>query len=163
MIAPQSKSVGRAALLNAGVDHVIHGRVSLPEFVAQVRAIARRRHATTSVAQAARRRSGSAVEFDPVSRWARSFGRQVRLTEHEAMLLRALMDEPGRTFSHEHLLLKVWGSTAVATSALSTSIHRLRTKLEPDPSKPTVIVTIRGAGYRLGLARPGGGTDRRGG
>jgi DNA-binding response OmpR family regulator len=159
VIAPQSTSTGRAALLNAGFDHVIHGHVSVPEVVAQVSAICRRLQSTASVAPDGRHRSGSAVEFDPVSRWARSCGRRVRLTEHEARLLLALMDEPGRTISHEQLLLKVWGSTALATSALSTSIRRLRTKLEPDPSRPTVIVTVRGAGYRLSRTPPAAAAD----
>tara|TARA_B100001123_G_C14984431_1_gene896996 strand:+ start:33 stop:728 length:696 start_codon:yes stop_codon:yes gene_type:complete len=75
--------------------------------------------------------------------------RKVRLTEKEAAILTYLYRTRGRIAKRETLLDEVWGYNAtVTTHTLETHVYRLRQKIEPDPSKVTILVTDSG-GYRL--------------
>lgn len=74
----------------------------------------------------------------------------VRLTPKEFQILRALIQQAGRVLSRQGLLNLVWGEGyALAEHALDVHIHALRHKIESDPSKPTVVHTIQGIGYKL--------------
>lgn len=78
-------------------------------------------------------------------------GKQVRLTDKEAGILRFLARQPNRQASRDDLLSAVWGyNAAVSTHTLETHIYRLRQKVEPDPSNPSVLTTNSG-GYALAL------------
>ena len=57
---------------------------------------------------------------------------------------------PGRIFSREMLLAEVWGFDDLPDSkVVDMHVHRLRLKLEPDPSRPQYVTTVRGRGYRV--------------
>ncbi len=74
------------------------------------------------------------------------------LTATEARLLRVLVQAEGRIVSRDELLRRVWGYRAtVKTRALDIALVRLRAKVEPDPSNPSLLLTVRGVGYRAGL------------
>ena len=74
--------------------------------------------------------------------------RKIRLTEKESAILKFLYRASGRPVGRQVLLNEVWGyNAAVTTHTLETHIYRLRQKIEPDPTKPAVIRTIRGGGY----------------
>jgi DNA-binding response OmpR family regulator len=77
-------------------------------------------------------------------------GTEVHLTKTEFRLLVELAQNPGRVFSREALLDKVWGYGYFGDGRLvDVHVRRLRTKVEADPANPRHVVTVRGLGYRL--------------
>ena len=83
-------------------------------------------------------------------------GEVVRLTDTEALLLAWLVTRAGSVVSRGDLLVHVWGySPTMQTRVVDVTMARLRTKIEADPAKPEILVTVRGKGYRLdGLELP---------
>jgi DNA-binding response OmpR family regulator len=77
-------------------------------------------------------------------------GREIRLTAKEAAILRHLRRQEGETVSRDSLLDAVWGyASGVATHTVETHIYRLRRKIEADPARPALLLTVPG-GYALG-------------
>lgn len=77
-------------------------------------------------------------------------GRLIDLTLKEFQILHRLMEAPDRVYSRQELLNRVWGvGFALEEHTLDVHVYSLRQKLEPNPSKPTYIQTIRGVGYKL--------------
>ena len=77
-------------------------------------------------------------------------GEQVQLPLKEFELLELLLQNAGRVVTRETLIDRVWGTDYVGdTKTLDVHIKRLRQKLEPDPSHPRLIVTVRGLGYKF--------------
>jgi DNA-binding response OmpR family regulator len=77
-------------------------------------------------------------------------GSELHLTKTEFRLLCELAQNPGRVFSRESLLDKVWGYDYFGDGRLvDVHVRRLRTKVEADPANPRHVVTVRGLGYRL--------------
>ena len=75
---------------------------------------------------------------------------EVHLTKTEFRLLVELGSNPGRVFSREVLLKRVWDYGYFGDGRLvDVHIRRLRTKIEPDPANPRYVVTVRGLGYKL--------------
>ncbi|KUL43380.1 hypothetical protein ADL22_13350 [Streptomyces sp. NRRL F-4489] len=81
-------------------------------------------------------------------------GREVTLERGEFELLVFLMRHPGRVFSREQLLRRVWGRDFGDLAAVAVRVNRLRAKLAVDPSAPPVLTEVWGSGYRFD---PGGG------
>jgi two-component system response regulator MtrA len=80
-------------------------------------------------------------------------GQVIALTRLEFDLLVALAKEPGRVFTREALLSEVWGyRPATDTRLVNVHIQRLRSKIEVNPEDPKVILTVRGVGYKAGVA-----------
>ena len=78
-------------------------------------------------------------------------GTEVKLSPTEYGLLSALAQHAGQVMDHRTLLRTVWGPTyGDERNYLRTFIQRLRSKLEDDPSKPKIIVTVGARGYRFG-------------
>ena len=77
-------------------------------------------------------------------------GVPLELTPKEFRILRVLLQHAGRVLSRQELLNRVWGEDyALEEHALDVHIHALRRKIESDPSRPTVLLTVRGMGYKL--------------
>ena len=77
-------------------------------------------------------------------------GDQIHLTKTEFRLLVELANNPGKVFSREDLLEKVWGHGVFGDGRLvDVHVRRLRTKVEADPANPRHVVTVRGLGYKL--------------
>jgi two-component system alkaline phosphatase synthesis response regulator PhoP len=79
-------------------------------------------------------------------------GRDVELTTKEFELLAFLAQRAGETFSRDALLHEVWQSSSTwqNPTTVTEHIHRLRGRIEPDPSRPRLICTVRGSGYCFG-------------
>lgn len=76
----------------------------------------------------------------------------VPLTEQEALLLQVLAEAGGDTVGKEVLYRRVWGYRGVPRGrALDFAVRRLRTKLEHDPTRPSLLLTVRGTGFRLSI------------
>jgi len=75
---------------------------------------------------------------------------ELPLTRTEFQLLATMAAHPGRIFSREMLLTEVWGYDDLPDSkVVDMHVHRLRLKLEPDPTRPQYVMTVRGRGYRV--------------
>jgi DNA-binding response OmpR family regulator len=76
-------------------------------------------------------------------------GREVALTSTETKLLYVLLRSAGRVVATDFLLRRLWPSDEVFEDTLRVHVHRLRAKIEPEPSRPRYVVTERGTGYRF--------------
>jgi two-component system KDP operon response regulator KdpE len=77
-------------------------------------------------------------------------GTAVVLTPTEYDLLRVLVQHAGKVLTHRQLLRQVWGmGYELETHLLQVNVSNLRRKIEPDPSRPSYIITEIGVGYRL--------------
>lgn len=117
------------------------------ELIAHIRAMSRRHrseHQPTSIL-----RAGPLV-MDP-ARYEITVGEAVKaVTNKEFEVLRQLLLAAGHVLSRQDLLDRVWGEDyALEEHALDVHIHSLRRKIEPDPSKPRLILTVRGVGYKV--------------
>ena len=90
------------------------------------------------------------LEIVPDEGVVRRAGEPVHLTRTEFRLLCELASSPGRVFSREVLLERVWGYDYFGDGRLvDVHIRRLRTKVEDDPAHPEHVLTVRGLGYKL--------------
>ncbi len=79
-------------------------------------------------------------------------GKQISLTRLEFDLLVALAKEPNRVFTRDALLSEVWGYRhSTDTRLVNVHVQRLRSKIEHDPERPEIVVTVRGVGYKAGV------------
>jgi two-component system KDP operon response regulator KdpE len=139
----------KIALLNAGADDYVCKPFSLGEFVARVQAQLRR-------ARFGQVEPSSVIELDgltidvPARRVHRA-GADVRLTPTEWSILVALALQNGRPVTHQRIFDAVWGrSFGNPQQYLRVYVTHLRRKIELDPSRPAIIVTEPGVGYRFG-------------
>jgi len=93
----------------------------------------------------------SPVEIDVQAHQVRREGKAIALTPLEFDLLVALARKPRQVFTREVLLEQVWGYRHAAdTRLVNVHVQRLRAKVERDPEKPEVVLTVRGVGYKAG-------------
>ena len=88
--------------------------------------------------------------MDVPAQQARIDGTPVHLTPIEFKLLYTLMVNAGKAMPKNELFVDVWGYEFIGgTNLVEVTVRRLREKVEPDPSNPTYILTVRGMGYRF--------------
>ena len=160
MLTAKSTELDRVLGLELGADDYLTKPFSMAELLARVKALLRRaellRQAHQHQAQGAGRaalRNGD-LEIQPARREVTVRGRSVELTALEFDLLLHFAQHPGHVFSRTQLLDAVWGySHEGYEHTVTTHINRLRAKLEADPMRPQLILTVRGAGYKMRDAR----------
>jgi two-component system, OmpR family, response regulator len=136
--------------LELGADDYITKPFSIREFRSRVRALLRRAGASRRDTPAAEPLLAGNVALDPDRRTATVDGKALELTYVEFELLRTLVAQPGKVFSRRALLQAIWGDSSYREPrTIDVHVRHLREKLEADPSEPEVILTVRGAGYRL--------------
>src|ERR671939_886008 len=134
--------------LDEGADDYVTKPFSAPELLARMRRAVRRASIDTLPSQPIIR--AGEVEIDLARRLVTRAGREVHLTPTEYELLRVLARQAGRVITHGHLLRSVMGrGYEDATGTLRVHVASLRKKLEADPSRPRIIKTEPGIGYRL--------------
>jgi two-component system KDP operon response regulator KdpE len=95
------------------------------------------------------------LEVDLTARLVKVDGREVRLTATEYALLRLLVQHAGKVMTHQQILREVWGPDYMdQTQYLRVYMAHLREKLEAEPSKPSLLLTEPGVGYRLVQTEP---------
>ena len=91
------------------------------------------------------------LAIDLVAHQVTRGGKVIPLTRLEFDLLVALAKEPGRVFTRDALLSEVWGyHHSTDTRLVNVHVQRLRAKVEHDPERPELVVTVRGVGYKAG-------------
>jgi len=135
--------------LDRGADDYVSKPFGMAELMARLRAALR--HAFHAQGEQAVFVSGD-LAIDLVRRQVTRGGHEVRLSPKEFDLLRHLVMHAGKVLTHRHLLREVWGPAhSDEVQYLRVFIRGLRHKLEPDPTRPTHILTELGVGYRLQL------------
>ncbi len=133
--------------LQLGADDYLTKPFQLPELLARVEAMLRRRR--TDQRAAAVLTFGD-VELDATARRVTARGVEVALSAREFDLLHLLARSPGRVFSRAAILDRVWGWGFEGTArTVDNFLLALRQKLEADPANPRHLRTVRGVGYRL--------------
>jgi DNA-binding response OmpR family regulator len=150
MLTARSEEIDKVLGLELGADDYITKPFSLREFRSRVKAVLRR---------AALARTDPADEapievldlrIDPVKRTVEVRGRAVQITYVEFEILSALARNPGRVFTRDMLLTRVWGDSAYRDPrTIDVHIRHLREKLELDAKDPEYLFTVRGVGYRF--------------
>ncbi|HYU76196.1 MAG TPA: response regulator transcription factor [Ktedonobacteraceae bacterium] len=139
----------KIAALDKGADDYLTKPFGVGELLARVRAVLRRSHWTeTPISLGTRRFGHLEIDFEQQQVWKE--GELVKLSPTEFSLLQELALHPGKLFTHEALLRRVWGTEYRSEAEyLRVYIGRLRRKLEADPAKPVHILTEPGVGYYM--------------
>jgi two-component system response regulator ResD len=148
MLTALAEPEDRIAGLEVGADDYVTKPFSPRELVLRVDSVLRRVSAPAPPAVRPVLTAG-AITVDTAARRATREGRELSLTVRELDLLTFLMGHPGQAFTREELMREVWGWTFGDQSTVTVHVRRLREKVEPDPTKPTLIQTVWGIGYRL--------------
>ena len=136
--------------LGLGADDYLNKPFSPRTLLARIKALLRRAGMENNSPLAAGRISLDLEEYTV----SIGGGVPIRLTKLELRLLQMLLANAGRVLPRETLIDRVWGTDYVGdTKTLDVHVKRLRAKVEPDPSSPTRIVTIRGLGYKYDVPR----------
>ena len=148
MLTARTEEHDRIEGLERGADDYVPKPFSPRELVSRVKAVLRRTQPfQPSVAEPIH--AGSIV-LHPDTRLVQVDAKDCELTVKEFDLLWFLMRHPRQVFSREQLLEQVWGFTDyIDLSTVTVHIHRLREKIEQDPSKPKRLMTVWGVGYKL--------------
>jgi two-component system, OmpR family, response regulator RegX3 len=149
MVSAKDDEVDKVVGLELGADDYVTKPYSPRELVARIRAVLRR--GTEPDAAPAALEAGP-VRMDVERHVVTVNGDQQRLPLKEFELLEMFLRNAGRVLTRGQLIDRVWGSDYVGdTKTLDVHVKRLRAKLEPNPSEPTYLVTVRGLGYKLDL------------
>ena len=159
MLTAKSTELDRVLGLELGADDYLTKPFSLAELLARVKALLRRadllRAAQLSAHEQVQRLRNGELEILPVKRQVKRRGEALEFTALEFDLLLHFASHPGHVFSRSQLLNAVWGYTHDGYEhTVTTHINRLRAKLEADPLRPEMILTVRGAGYKMREAPP---------
>ena len=150
MLTARDTSLDKVTGLELGADAYLTKPFEPGELLAQVRALFRLIGQRETTADEER-----PLTIGPLMLWEAQHrvtvsGQAMELTPKEFDLLRLFMRRPGTVFGRETLLREVWGYDYLGDSrTVDVHIQRLRSKIEPDSSKPTLLLTVRGFGYRL--------------
>lgn len=155
MLTARSDEIDKIVGLSVGADDYMTKPFSPRELLVRVKAILRRSRGQHSRAPAAPLPTRPVLRFldvliDPDTREVWRNEASIDLTPREFDLLYALAEQPGRVFSRDQLLERVWGHDfAGIDRVVDVHIGTLRRKLEDDPNSPSLIQTVRGTGYKF--------------
>ena len=149
VLSARSDERSKVEALDLGADDYIGKPFGIAELMARIRAALRHRYQSQGETPAF---VSGELTVDLVRRQVTRAGHEVRLSPKEFELLRHLVAHAGKVLTHRHLLREVWGPAhAEEVQYLRVFIRGLRQKIEPDPTRPSHILTELGVGYRLQL------------
>ena len=153
MLTARGEEIDRIVGLELGADDYVTKPFSTREFMVRIRNMLKRSRRASDA------ESGSAsddnlvagdLEVDLASHVVRLGGAVVDMKPREFDLLALLVKNAGRAFSRDQILQQLWGHDYYGdTRTVDVHVRWLREKIEPDPSSPQRLVTIRGVGYRF--------------
>lgn len=146
IVSVREQEADKIAALDAGADDYLTKPFGAGELMARIR-VALRRSAQTENEPVF---TSGKLSVDLTLRTVTIDGRPVTLTPTEYDLLKMLIKHAGKVLTHRHLLRSVWGNSYESDiHILQVNISNLRRKIEPDPARPSHIITEPGVGYRL--------------
>lgn len=157
MLTARTEELDKILGLTVGADDYLTKPFSPRELVARIKALLRRPRQVAGLHQPgaavpeatfAPQRWG-ALAIDEAQHEVTLQGHSVELTAREFALLLALAQHPGRVFTREQLLERVWGDAYYDDHVVDVHMGNLRKKLEADPAHPEYLETVRGVGYRF--------------
>ncbi len=149
MLTAKDSDVDKVLGLEMGADDYVTKPFNMRELTARVKAVLRRGAKDREAREEAILRSGD-IELDRERHEVRVGGRVVEMPLMEYRLLELFLRHPGKALPREYLIGQVWeGDYYGQSKTLEVHIRRLREKVEPDPSRPSRIITVRGVGYRF--------------
>ena len=147
MVTARDSEIDKVVGLELGADDYVTKPFSHRELVARIRAVLRRGTDVELVPDVV---EAAGVRMDVERHEVSVGGERVRLALKEFELLEMLLRNAGRVMTRGQLIDRIWGADYVGdTKTLDVHVKRLRTKIEPDPSSPTHIITVRGLGYKF--------------
>ncbi len=148
MLTAKDSEIDIVVGLELGADDYVTKPYSSRVLLSRIKAVLRRRQSTTEESEGLLEYHGVALDTDRHQVSIR--GEPVSLPLKEFELLELLMVNAGRVLTRGQIIDRVWGSDYFGdTKTLDVHIKRLRSKIELTPSEPTMIVTVRGLGYRF--------------
>jgi len=146
LTAARTEEMDKVMGLEMGADDYVTKPVGSREMVARVKAILRR---TGMVKE-----TGDVFEFGDVlvdfkRHEVLKAGEKVHLTALEFKLLKFFIERKGEVVNRDDLLDEAWGDAIISPRTIDSHIVHLRKKIEPDPSHPRYLVSIRGVGHRF--------------
>jgi DNA-binding response OmpR family regulator len=157
MLTAKSEEIDKVVGLELGADDYITKPFSLREFSSRIRAALRRAELSRSPEMGADEGPLSVGELriDFLKRTVRVRGDEVQLTYVEFEILSVLARAPGRVFTRDMLLSRIWGDAAYRDPrTIDVHIRHLREKIERDAKDPEYLFTVRGVGYRFRDTEP---------
>jgi two-component system, OmpR family, response regulator RegX3 len=149
MVTARDSEIDKVVGLEIGADDYVTKPYSPRELVARIRAVLRRQTVDAAELSAPTLAAGP-VRMDVERHVVTVDGEAVQLPLKEFELLELLLRNAGRVLTRGQLIDRVWGADYVGdTKTLDVHVKRLRSKVEPEPSTPRYIVTVRGLGYKF--------------
>jgi DNA-binding response OmpR family regulator len=150
MLTAKSEEIDKVLGLELGADDYITKPFSMREFRSRVKAALRRSGMAQADEDAERPVESNGLRIDPAKRAVTLEGETIATTFVEFEILNALARSPGRVFTRDMLLSRVWGDSAYRDPrTIDVHIRHLREKIERDAKEPDFIFTVRGVGYRF--------------
>ncbi len=147
LLTARGEEADRIVGLELGADDYVTKPFSPRELATRVKTVLRRANATVPPAELIEL---GGLTLNALTRGVHRNGRLLQLTVKEFDLLWFLASNPNRVFSRDQLMDRVWGyKAAFDTGTVTVHIRRLREKIERDPSRPQLLETIWGIGYRF--------------
>ena len=148
MLTAKDAEVDKVVGLEIGADDYVTKPFSARELVARIRAVLRRRGEADEVPTAVL--ESGPVRMDVDRHVVTVNGEPAAMPLKEFELLEFLLRNSGRVLTRGQLIDRIWGSDYVGdTKTLDVHVKRLRAKIEPDPSRPRYLLTVRGLGYKF--------------
>ncbi len=149
MVSAKSEEIDAVVALEVGADDYVAKPYRLRELIARIRTVLRRTGVASRDVAEAELQVGD-IHLDRERHEVTLGGAAVELPLKEFQVLAELMDNVGHVVTRQDLINRVWGYDYMGdTKTLDVHIKRLRAKIEPDPTQPARIVTIRGLGYKM--------------
>ena len=150
MLTAKSEEIDKVLGLELGADDYITKPFSMREFRSRVKAALRRSGMARADSDDERPIEVRGLRIDPGKRTVARDGETVPTTYVEFEILAALARSPGRVFTRDMLLARVWGDSAYRDPrTIDVHIRHLREKIEVDAKEPEYLFTVRGVGYRF--------------
>jgi DNA-binding response OmpR family regulator len=150
MLTARRNEIDKITGLDAGADDYVTKPFSHGELLARIRAQIRRGPSLPSPEMANAVYTVGQLRLDTGMRRVSRAERVIDVSAREFEILRHLAEAGGRVVERQHLFASVWGPTFFGDErALDVYIRMIRKKIEPDPSRPIYLHTVRGVGYRL--------------
>ena len=150
MLTAKAEEIDKLVGLGVGADDYLTKPFSPRELVARIKAMLRRPRRPKMGEEGTRppQRLGTLV-IDRLRREVSRAAVPIELTAREFDLLALLADQPGRVFTRAQILDRLWSEDTADDHVVEVHVANLRRKLEPNPSEPFYVQTVRGVGYRF--------------